>query len=472
MAKITAVSAVLPKKLLQAAEKPLFTNPYHLPPLLLGKKEGKKVSFHLNIQSGLSSILRSKKTKTWGINQAFLGVTLKVNKGDQVHVTVKNSLTETTTLHWHGMKLPAHADGGPHQPIAPLKEWKTHWNIIQPAATLWYHAHTSHKTGQQVYNGLAGMLLIDDKDSQKLNLPSEYGVDDFPIMLLDRSFNTDGSLEYIKSMHDRMRGKMGTHILINGVHKPVLKVKKSLIRLRLLNASNARFYRLQFKDNRIFNIIASDGGLLEKPIASNSILLSPGERAEIIVEVFQGSLPTLIYRVQGRNGLNHDYELLQINTQKVTQSKKTLPSKLVTHKKENEKKATTHRRMQLQMQRPAFRGDSIFKINNKAMDMKRIDEVVTAGSLEVWSIENQSSMPHPFHIHNVQFKIISKSGSEVYGHERGFKDTVLVRPKETIKVLIRFPKYTDEKYPYMYHCHILEHEDQGMMGQFIQIASK
>lgn len=485
-AQITLFSVILPKKLLKAKETPLFKNSFNLPPLLLGKralvgkkalgkslgekilgeKEDRNVFFNLNIQSGLSSILLKKKTKTWGINQAFLGATLKVNKGDRLHINAKNNLTETTTLHWHGMKLPAIADGGPHQPIKASQEWKTQFDIIQPAATLWYHAHTSHKTGEQVYNGLAGMLLIDDKDSQKLNLPSEYGIDDFPVMILDRSFKADGSFEYIRAMHDRMRGKIGTHILINGVYKPVLNVTKSLIRLRLLNASNARFYRLQFKDSRTFNIIASDGGLLEEPIASSSVLLSPGERAEIIVDVSSGKIPVLIHRIQDGKGVKHDYDILQINAQNIVKSKKALPKKLAVHKKENIQDAKTQRLMQLQMKRPLFKGDTVFKINDKSMDINRIDEVVKANSLELWTIKNQSMMPHPFHIHNVQFKIISRNNSEIYGHELGFKDTVLVWPRETIKLLIRFPKYIDKKNPYMYHCHILEHEDQGMMGQF------
>lgn len=464
--QIALISIVLPKRLLKATEQKLFTNRFHLPPLYTGLRKGKDVYFDLNIQSGLSSILPTKKTKTWGINQNFLGVTLKAQKGDRVHIKAKNNLDQTATLHWHGMKLPASADGGPHQPIKPLAQWVTQFKIIQPAATLWYHSHTAHQTGQQVYNGLAGMFLIDDKKSQKLNLPSEYGVDDFPVMILDRSFKADGSLEYIRSMHDRMRGKMGTHILINGVHKPILNVTKSLIRLRLLNASNARFYRIQFKDNRMFNIIASDGGLLEEPVLTNSVLLSPSERAEIIVDVSDGSIPNLIHRIQDRQGVNHDYELLQINAKNTVKSKKTLPKKLVTHKKENINLASQQRVMQLQMRRPSFQGDSIFKINNKAMDMERIDEVVKAGSLEVWTIQNQSGMPHPFHIHNIQFKIVNRSSSSIYGHELGFKDTVLVWPGETVKLLMRFPDYKDPKTPYMYHCHILEHEDQGMMGQF------
>lgn len=464
--QIALLSIVLPKNLLQASTKKKFKNPFHLPPLFLGTRKGKNVYFDLNIQSGLSSILPNKKTKTWGINQNFLGVTLKAQKGDTVHIKVKNQLSQTATLHWHGMKLPASADGGPHQPIKALGTWSTQFKIIQPAATLWYHSHTAHQTGRQVYNGLAGMFLLEDKKSKKLNLPSEYGVDDFPVMILDRAFKPDGSFEYIKTMHDRMRGKMGPYILINGVHKPILNVKKSLIRLRLLNASNARFYRLQFKDSRMFNIIGSDGGLLEEPVLTNSILLSPSERAEIVVDVSSGSIPTLIHRVYNREGINHDYDILQINAQNTTKSKRQIPKTLVVHKKENTEDVTKERLMQLQMKRPAFRGDSIFKINNKAMDMKRIDEVVKANSLEVWTVQNQSGMPHPFHIHNVQFKIINRSTSELYGHELGFKDTVLVWPNETVKLLIRFPKYKDAKNPYMYHCHILEHEDQGMMGQF------
>jgi Putative multicopper oxidases len=180
--------AALPGQLLQAKGF-LSPNSFRVPPLELGNRSGKDVYFDLDIRSGKSAILPNKFTPTLGINQKFLGVTLRANKGDRVHIKVKNNYQKTSTLHWHGAKLPAKADGGPHQPIKPNSTWLSEFEIIQPAATLWYHSHQMHKTGPQVYHGLAGMFIIDDDESKKLNLPSEYGVDDFPVIIQDKDFN-------------------------------------------------------------------------------------------------------------------------------------------------------------------------------------------------------------------------------------------------------------------------------------------
>ena len=146
--------------------------------------------FDLDIRSGKSAILPNRLTATLGINQKFMGVTLRANKGDRVHIKVKNNYRRTSTLHWHGAKLPAKADGGPHQPIKPNQTWLSEFEIIQPAATLWYHSHQMHETGSQVYQGLAGMFIIDDDESKNLGLPSDYGVDDFPVIIQDKDFNT------------------------------------------------------------------------------------------------------------------------------------------------------------------------------------------------------------------------------------------------------------------------------------------
>jgi bilirubin oxidase len=272
-------------------------NKFVTPTLETGIREGNDVYFDLSLQSGFSQILPDVLTETWGINQPFLGTTLKARKGDSVHVTVSNNLDATTTLHWHGVKLPAKADGGPHQPIESEQEWLSEFDIIQPAATLWYHAHQLHKTGEQVYKGLAGMFIIEDDNSQSLGLPSEYGVNDFPVIIQDREFNEDGSMDYLNrfDVQGGMMGKTGDTILVNGVINPLLTVEKSLIRLRILNGSNARIYNLQFDDNRAFKIIGSDGGLLEQPVEATMVTIAPAERIEIVVDLSDGGKPTLIH---------------------------------------------------------------------------------------------------------------------------------------------------------------------------------
>lgn len=251
--------------------------------------------------------------------------------------------------------------------------------------------------------------------------------------------------------------------------------------MRLLNGSNARIYQLAFDDNRPFHIIGSDGGLLEKPIRTNTVSLAPGERAEVLVDVSDGGQPVLInrpkqnprrrmaggmMRMMGNNDVR--FNIFQINASGVGKAQPTIPDKLVVHQKADLQQISQKRYLELQMQMGPMMAGGGFSINGKSMDMNRIDEVVKAGSLEVWTIVNRSMMPHPLHIHNAQFKIIGKQG-RILGHETGYKDTVLLGPHGAIQVLIQFPHYTDEKVPYMYHCHNLEHEDQGMMGQFLVV---
>jgi bilirubin oxidase len=481
--------AILPKQLLQAKGF-LSPNAFQVPPLELGRRSGKDVYFDLDIQSGVSQILPNVSTKTWGINQPFLGVTLRANKGDSIHVNVTNNLHKATTLHWHGIKLPAKADGGPHQPIKPSGKWLSEFDIIQPAASLWYHSHQMHETGEQVYQGLAGMFIIDDDTSKNLDLPSDYGVDDFPVIIQDKNFNKDGSFEYLADVRDKLMGQKGETILVNGIISPVMKATKSLIRLRLLNGSNARIFHLNFDDKRMFHIIASDGGLLENPVMAHSITLAPAERAEILVDVSDGKMPILRHKMhmqksanrmsgmmmmESMQGKKQEFDIFQIDASRATPSDHKVPSTLTIHAPLPVKSVSNQRRFKLQMQMGpqlmlgAMMGSQdLLKINGQSMDINRIDEVVKAGSVELWEIENTSMMPHPFHIHNVQFKIVTRQG-EIKGHELGFKDVVLVRPHEIVQVIMKFPEFSDAKTPYMYHCHILEHEDRGMMGQFVVV---
>ena len=472
--KTLVALSLMPKSALLAQDSTKTEN-FAIPKLETGIREGKDVYYDLTLQSGNSQILPNLNTPTWGINQAFLGTTLKANKGDNVHIKVKNSLNETSTVHWHGMKLPAEADGGPHQPIAAGESWLSEYKIIQPAATTWYHAHQIHKTGEHVYNGLAGMFIIDDNDSQNLNIPNEYGIDDIPVIIQDREFNVDGSFSYIRSRHDQMMGKSGNVILVNGVENAVLNAKKTLLRLRILNGSNARIYNLGFDDGRDFNIIATDGGLLEETIKSNSIILAPAERVEVLVDISDGKALSLINKVMTSSGqmamneTSQEFEIFKIDASQAQSSMRTIPNSLVKHP-EISKENANRRNFELQMTMgpQAMMGGNVFRINNKAMDMERIDEVVKAASTEIWVIENTSMMAHPFHVHNAQFKVISNS-SGIQNHEKGFKDTVLVNPGSVVEILIEFPEYKNENVPYMYHCHILEHEDQGMMGQFTTV---
>jgi FtsP/CotA-like multicopper oxidase with cupredoxin domain len=247
-----------------------FTNRLRIPPLAKSQADtdGTK-RFALSLLSGgRSEFLPGRVTKnTWGINGPYLGPTVRVARGDRVRMTVTNRLPETSTLHWHGMRLPARMDGGPHQMIEPGTTWTPEWTIDQPATTAWFHPHPHERTALHVYRGLAGLFLIDDPVGPRL--PSTYGVDDIPLIVQDKKLDDDGSLA-TGGVDEGTFGLLGNTILVNGTYDPFLEVTTQLVRFRLLNASNARVYRVGLADNRTFDVIAGDAGPLPSPAPSNS----------------------------------------------------------------------------------------------------------------------------------------------------------------------------------------------------------
>jgi len=250
-----------------------FQNALHIPPLLEPTidDEGRK-HYKLTMQAGTTEFMQGNKSSTWGVNGAYLGPTIRVSNGDEVAFAVENRLGEASTLHWHGMLLPAAMDGGPHQMIEAGATWQPHWTIEQSAATTWYHPHLHGKTAQHVYRGIAGLFLIEDEASRKL--PSQYGVDDIPIIIQDKRFKQNGELN--ENLDMTPFGLLGNRILVNGTYDPYLKVTASQVRFRLLNGSNARAYQIGFPDNRSFRLVATDAGLLPEPITLERLLLSPG----------------------------------------------------------------------------------------------------------------------------------------------------------------------------------------------------
>src|ERR671919_2555675 len=258
-----------------------FENRLAVPPLADSEldSEGRRV-FTLTAESGESEFRPGESTETWGFNGSYLGPTLRATRGEEVRVDFRNELDEATTVHWHGMHLPAEADGGPHQMVEPGESWTPGWEIDQPAATLWYHPHPHGDTEEHVYRGLAGMFILDDEAEAGLDLPREYGVDDFPVIVQDKRFTEDGSL--VEDEREEL-GILGDTLLVNGTYGPYLDVSTERVRLRLLNGSTARTYDFGFSDGRRFALIGTDGGLLDRPAELDRIQLSPGERAEVVV---------------------------------------------------------------------------------------------------------------------------------------------------------------------------------------------
>jgi FtsP/CotA-like multicopper oxidase with cupredoxin domain len=444
-----------------------FANRLAIPPLAEPDvdRDGRLV-FDLQLQTGEAEILPGTATEAWGANGAHLAPTLRASRGDEVVPRVLNGLgEETTTIHWHGMHLPAAADGGPHQRIAPGETWSPTWTINQPAATLWYHPHPHPETEDQVYRGLVGMFILDDAEAERLPLPGDYGVDDIPLIIQDKKFNDDGSLDFSKGPISPT-GLLGDEILVNGTHDPHLEVNDERVRLRLLNASGARVYNIGFADNREFDLIATDGGLLETPRASDRIQLSAGERAEIAAEFepgeevvlrsFEPDLGTNFWEERFAGG-DDSFDLLEIRAADELAPAPEVPGRLVPQEPLAETDAAKVRRFELSGQG---------SINGRSLDMTRIDEVVAVDTTEVWEVSNATGTPHNFHPHDVRFRVLEYAGGPPPAHLTGLKDTVYVPPNETVRLVTEFSDYTDPDLPYMFHCHVLQHEDRGMMGQY------
>ncbi|GAA1847576.1 multicopper oxidase family protein [Agromyces salentinus] len=428
-----------------------------IPPLLepVVRGDGTLV-FELTAQEGASEILPGVRTPSWGYNGALLGPTVRATRGDTVAFDIRNSLRDPTTVHWHGMILPAAMDGGPHQVIEAGGSWSPEWRIDQPAATLWYHPHPHGDTAMQVYAGLAGLFIVDDDDSATAGLPSAYGIDDIPLILQDKTFADDGTLD-----PDRIPnfGIMGNTMLANGTASAVFHATTGAVRFRILNGSNARRYNLEFSDGRPFQVVGGDAGLLPAPVETSRVAISPAERVELVVALEGGDDVRLVTRGGGLDIDDGDFDLLRITAEALTPSS-PVPARLPGPKPIHAPSTARER---------TFRLNGHDAINGEEMDLSRIDTVVAAGAVEIWTIENPV-YAHNFHIHGAAFTVLEVAGRAPEDAMSGHKDTVFVPPRSSARIAVRFADHPDPSMPYMYHCHILRHEDEGMMGQFVTVA--
>jgi FtsP/CotA-like multicopper oxidase with cupredoxin domain len=440
-----------------ASDPAAFRTELRVPPLLEPKvdKDGTR-RFALTMQRGRTELLPGRPAETWGFNGPYLGPTIRAARGDRVRMTVTNRLDEASTVHWHGMRLPAKMDGGPHQMIEPGATWTPHWTIDQPAATSWYHPHPHGETARHVYRGLAGMFIIDDGTGREL--PARYGIDDVPLILQDKRFAEDGS-----PTGDPLTGTfgiLGDHILVNGVHAPFMRVRTERVRFRILNGSNARRYHLTFADRRAFHVVGGDAGLLPAPVQVDRVSLTPGERVEVVV-AFSAGEQVLLRTVSGSDDIDEgDFDVMKFVAARRLDSSPRPPARLA---------APAPLAVPPNAKVRRFRLNGHDAINGKEMDLSRIDEVVPAGATEIWEIEN-TVYAHNFHIHEVAFQVLDVDGEKPDAYASGHKDTVYVPPKSTVRLAVQFGRFTDPATPYMYHCHILRHEDSGMMGQFVIVT--
>jgi bilirubin oxidase len=434
-------------------------------------------SIDISIKEGEKQFYNGINTKTISYNGSYLGPTLILKKGQKLNLHVENKLSDTTTTHWHGLHVSPANDGSPHNPILPGQSWNPSFTIMDKASTCWYHPHLHGKTFQQVIKGAAGIIMVRDSEEAGLVLPRTYGIDDIPLIFQFQ--NIDAASKQIL-----LNDELDNTTMVNGTIDPMLNCPAQIIRLRLLNASGHRVFRFGFKDGRTFYQIAGDGGLLNAPVALTKLNLGNGERAEILVD-FSGQEGKSFYIQQFGNELpqgfmggpsmmgmqlgpldNKTFNLLKINViPPVKNAVTTIPQYLTTNQKIPESGAL-ERTIRLSAQ-PMMSTTNFF-INNAKFDEEVINFKVKQDDVEIWTITNQTMMAHPFHIHGNPFYILSINGSLPSENLQGRKDVVMIPPMNgSVKLITKYSDFSDPDFSYMYHCHILTHEDNGMMGQFL-----
>ncbi len=440
-------------------------------------------NFNLSLNDTFAQLRTGNQTITGGINSSsFWGPTLIFNQGDTVHMNVQNNLNDSTTIHWHGMHLPAVMDGGPHQVIPPGTLWQPYWKVKNNAATYWYHPHLHEMTMEHVTKGLGGFIIVRDATESALALPRTYGVDDIPLVLTSRKY--DGNNQFITT-----NTAYGDYMLSNGTPSAEVSLPKQYVRFRILNAEIERGYDLGFSDNRTFYIISNDGGLLNAPVAVTRVKLLVGERVEIMVDLgadqIGSSLDLMAYNSNQAFGFpggepnttgqfgsllnNTNFNVLHINISATTANPiTTVPSALANNTYFTDADATVTRNISITNGNPGP-NPIPFNFDNTSFVLGTINKTVNLNDIEKWTITNNNVFGHTFHIHDVEFKIVARNGSAagVGTHESGWKDVMYVPKGENVSFVAKFEDYADAIHPFMYHCHFANHEDAGMMGQFV-----
>ena len=445
------------------------------------------VNFVLNIYDSTHVFYQGFTTNTYGVNGSYLGPTLLLNKGDSVTMNVINNLMDTTTIHWHGMHVSAMNDGGPHTVIPPGTTWSPSFTVLDHAAMYWYHPHLHMMTNLHATLGAAGVIIVRDSAEALLNLPRTYGVDDFPLVIQSKAFDAAKQI-VINTAYDSV-------MMVNGTVNAYLPVPAQVVRLRLLNASSERVYNVGLQGNLGFFQIGTDGGLLDAPVALTRLRIAPGERADLLVDFsslqgqsinlvsYASELPSAIYGAtqpgMGPGQVIPGYSTNPLNGTNFTIMNFTVvapsatpvlsvPAALVTNSPWLVANANTTRSLvfsPVNMGPTAIQGP--FLINNTSFDMGVVNYSIPLDNIEVWTLNNQSPIAHPFHIHDVQFYITEMNGLLPPANMAGRKDVVLVPAMQTVKFITKFETHCDSMGMYMYHCHMLPHEDDGMMGQFV-----
>jgi FtsP/CotA-like multicopper oxidase with cupredoxin domain len=421
----------------------------------------------LTAAPGAASIGDAAAHGAWLFNGELPGPTIRARRGEAARIRLLNALPEPTIVHWHGLLVPESADGHPRQAISPGEQYDYAFPVVQRAGTFWYHPHAHHRTAGQIHRGLAGFFLVTDDEEEALPLPR--GEREVLLMLQDRRFDTPNPLSYAASSVDHVVGMLGDVPFGNGIRLPRIDVSADRYRVRVLNASHARVYRLALSTGAPLTVIGNDGGLLPAAVTVDSVYLGVGERIDVLIDfssvavgerVMLVSQPFSAQVVAGEafpQGISMD--LLEIRvTAPRTAHDPALPAILSSVPEPSIGDAVATRAFIFS----STQQGEMHRINGSSFDMNRVDERIPLGQTERWRFTNDSAIPHPVHLHGTHFRVLSRTGgrSIVYGYEGGWKDTVLLMPLETVDVLVRFDNYLGV---FPLHCHNLQHEDMGMM---------
>lgn len=443
------------------------------------------------IEPGLraaSLTARPGATTVGGLSAKLLtygGSLLRVRAGDTLRLRFANGLTEPTNLHWHGLHVSPKADD-PFRVVAPGETVSVDYAVPKDASGLtWFHPHHHGMVAEQQFAGLSGAIVIESDLDELFSEAEEH-------VLLLRDLELDGGRPAPHTMADWMNGKEGSLLLVNGSIRPSLRAQKPWLRLRIVNAANARYYRLRL-ENHALGLIGTDGGYLERPVELEELLLAPGERADVIVRLErEGS-----YRLQalpydrgammmmsgsgsgnmggmsdsgGMGGMGGQNQSAGTTTMGLGQSRletllsvavpsgfkpRALPSSIATLPALDATKADVRRSITFTEQMMKAR----FFLNGRAFDPDRVDFTGKLNTLETWEIVNKSDMDHPFHLHVYPFQVLSRNGQPA--PYRAWKDVVNLKKNDTVQLAVPLSDFTGKT---VYHCHVLEHEDRGMMG--------
>lgn len=403
-------------------------------------------------------LVPGRQTTVFAYNGTVPGPTLEFLEGDEVVVRFRNDLPEPTTVHWHGIHLPFAADGSPYHPVAPGETYEYRFRIDPgTAGTYWYHPHPHHATGRQVGHGLYGVFIVRDSAD-----PLPRSLTERVLVLSDNRIDDAGRLDFpdphsMPGRIDRENGREGDLVFVSGALEPTYEIRPNEVqRWRIVNASAARIYRLALLGQAMLHV-GSDGGLFERPVVVEELVLAPSERVEVLVRggapgsrMTLQDLPYNRYVPQTRPA---DWEatrnLATLVTTGVPADAVELPETLRPVAWLDTTRVTATREIAL----------SQGLINGRVMDMARVDVEARLGATEIWQVENLVGMDHPFHLHGFRFQVLTRNG--VPEPFPAWKDIVNVPRHETVRFIVRYDDYPGK---WMFHCHILDHEDHGMMG--------